>query len=102
MLFRSVKCIDGLTRRLDETVLPLEALKLAGPDLIFINIPEPENSRWLNLSTFGVLTSLSTEFYLRELKALAALPVANIPSKRAIELIYTKLASDKEHQLEIQ
>ncbi|KAL5344927.1 hypothetical protein ACLOAV_009880 [Pseudogymnoascus australis] len=97
-----VKCIDGLTRRLDETVLPLEALKLEGPDLIFMDIPEPENSRWLNLSTFGVLTSLSTEFYLRELKALAALPVANIPSKRTIERIYTKLASDREHRLEIQ
>ncbi|KFZ20533.1 hypothetical protein V501_00065 [Pseudogymnoascus sp. VKM F-4519 (FW-2642)] len=76
--------------------------QLAGPNLIFIDIPEPENSRWLNLSTFGVLTSLSTEFYLRELKALAALPAANIPSKRAIELIYTKLASGEEHKLEIQ
>lgn len=100
-----VKCIDGVTRRLDETVLPLDTLKLAGPHLIFINIPDPEDSLWLHLSTFGVLTSPSTEFYLRELKALAsakALPEKNSPSKQAVQQIYIKLASDRESQSEIQ
>jgi len=90
-----VQCIDGLSRRLDQTVLPLEALKLAGQNLVFIDIPEPNDTRWLKLSTFDVLTNLSTEFYFRKLKALAAHPVTNSTSKLAVEAIYTELGSCK-------
>ncbi|KAF8854837.1 hypothetical protein BDZ45DRAFT_693078 [Acephala macrosclerotiorum] len=88
-----VHCINGLSWRLNQTVLPRETLKLAGSDLVFINIPEPNDIRWLKFSTFGVLTTLSTEFYLRELKALAAHPVTDSTSKLAVEAIYAELGS---------
>lgn len=91
----NVNCINGLSCRLDQTVLPLEALKLAGPDLVFVDIPEPKDIRWLKFSTFGVLTDLSTKFYLRALKALAACPVTDSISKLAVEAIYTALGSCK-------
>lgn len=90
-----VPCINGPSRRLDQTVLPLEVLKLAGPDLAFVNIPDPNDIRWLKFSTFGVLTGLSAEFYLRELKALAAHPVTDGTSESAVEAIYVKLGSYK-------
>ncbi|KAH6668745.1 hypothetical protein B0J14DRAFT_518033 [Halenospora varia] len=90
-----VKCIDGVLRPLRQTVLPLEALKLAGRHLVFIDLPQPNNIRWLKLSTFGVLTNLSTEFYLGELKALAAQRVTESTSKLAVEAIYAELGSCK-------
>src|ERR1019366_9676877 len=86
----TVHCINGLSWRLDQTVLPRESLKLAGPDLVFVNIPEPNDIRWLRFSNFGVLTNLSTEFYLRELKALAAHPVTDSTSTSAVEVIYAE------------
>jgi hypothetical protein len=89
----NVDCTDGLSRRLDKTVLPLGALKVAGPNLPFIDIPEPNDRRWLKFSTFGVLTDLSTGFYLRQLKALAALPVTDSTSKLAVRAVYTGLES---------
>lgn len=88
-----VKCTDGVLRPLTQTVLPLEALKLAGQHLVFVDIPQPNNIRWLKLSTFGVLTNLSTEFYLSELKALAAQQATRSASKVAVEAIYSELGS---------
>jgi hypothetical protein len=90
-----VKCINGVLRPLKQTVLPLESLKLAGPNLVFVDLPEPNDIRWLKLSTFGVLTNLSTEFYLSELKALAAQGVTENTSKLAVETIYAELGSCK-------
>ena len=89
----NVDCTDSLPRRLNTTVLPLATLKAIGPNLSFIDIPEPNNPGWLNLSNFGVLTSLSTEFYLRQLKALAAFPVTDGTSKLAVEGLYRGLES---------
>ena len=90
-----VKCIDGFLRPLKQTVLPLEALKRNGPHLVFIDLPQPDDIRWRKLSTFGVLTDLSIDFYLGELKALAAQPVTESTSKLAVEAIYAKLGSCK-------
>jgi hypothetical protein len=88
-----VKCIDGVLSPLRETVLPLESLKVAGRHLVFVDLLQPNNILWLKLSTFGVLTNLSTEFYLSELKALATQRVTESTSKLAVEAIYAKLGS---------
>jgi hypothetical protein len=90
-----VKCIDGVLRPLKQTVLPLEALKRDGPHLVFVDLPQPDDIRWRKLSTFGVLTDLSIDFYLGELKAFAAQPVTDSTSKLAVEAIYAKLGSWK-------
>ena len=90
-----VKCIDGVLRPLKQTVLPLEALKRDGPHLVFVDLPQPDDIRWRKLSTFGVLTDLSIDFCLGELKALAAQPVTESTSKLAVEAIYAKLGSSK-------
>jgi hypothetical protein len=88
-----VDCTDGLTRRLDETVLPREKLKLEGPDLPFIAIPEPNDARWLKFSLFGVLANLSDTFYLRQLKALTSRPYSSTTSKLSVQKAYTGLES---------
>jgi hypothetical protein len=88
-----VDCTDGLTRRLDETVLPREKLKLEGPDLPFIAIPEPNDSHWLKFSLFGVLANLSDSFYFRQLKALTSRPYSSTTSKLSVQAAYTGLES---------
>ena len=88
-----VDCTDGLARRLDETALPLEKLKLEGPDLPFIAIPEPNDVRWLRFLHFGVLTNLSDAFYLRQLKALTSRPDSSTTSKFSVQAAYTGLES---------
>ena len=88
-----VDCTDGLTRRLKETVLPREKLKLEGPDLPFIAIPEPNDARWLKFSLFGVLANLSDTFYLRQLKALTSQPDSSTTSKLSVQAAYIGLES---------
>jgi hypothetical protein len=88
-----VDCTDGLTRRLKETVLPREKLKLEGPDLPFIAIPEPNDARWLKFSLFGVLANLSDTFYLRQLKALTSRPYSSTTSKLSVQAAYIGLES---------
>lgn len=92
----NVTCLDGLTRSLDETILPLEKLKPRGPDLPYLAIPEPEDHRWLKFSHFGVLIDISAVFCLRQLKAMATRPDINKISKTSVELAYYRL------ELEIQ
>jgi hypothetical protein len=88
-----VKCKDKIWRRLDQTVLPGPSMEIRGPHLPFIDVPDPSNSHWRKFSTFGVLVTDSAEFYLRELKALAALPFATTDSmsKTVVQLVYTTL-----------
>jgi hypothetical protein len=88
-----VDCTDGLARRLDETALPREKLKLEGPDLPFIAIPEPNDARWLKFSLFDVLANLSDTFYLRQLKALTSRPDSSTTSKLSVQAAYTGLES---------
>jgi hypothetical protein len=88
-----VDCTDGLARRLDETALPREKLKLEGPDLPFIAIPEPNDAKWLKFSLFGVLANLSDKLYLRQLKALASRPDSSTTSKLSVQAAYTGLES---------
>ncbi|PMD56096.1 uncharacterized protein K444DRAFT_72149 [Hyaloscypha bicolor E] len=88
-----VDCTDGLARRLDETALPLEKLKLEGPDLSFIAIPEHNDVRWLRFLHFGVLTNPSAAFYLRQLKALTSRPDSSTASKLSVQAAYAGLES---------
>ncbi|PMD48990.1 hypothetical protein L207DRAFT_505973 [Hyaloscypha variabilis F] len=86
-----VDCTDGLPRRLEETILPLEILKLGGPNLPFIAIPEPNDPRWRRFSLFGVLVEQSVVFYLRQLKTLASLPDSSTTSKLSVQNTYKGL-----------
>ena len=95
----SVPCMNGISHRLDVTVLPRDPLKLSGPHLIFINVPDPNDTRWLKFSALGVLTNRSTEFYLRELRALLAQPEADNTSKSTVEKIYQELGLCKNPEI---
>lgn len=86
-------CTDGLTRRLDETALPREELKLEGPDLPFIAITEPNDARWLKFSLFGAFANLFETFYLCQLKALTSQPDSSSTSKLSVQVTYTGLES---------
>jgi hypothetical protein len=88
-----VKCKDKIWRRLDQTVLPSPFMEIRGPHLPFLDVPDPSNFPWCEFSTFGVLVTDSAEFYLRELKAFAALPfaAADSTSKTVVQQIYTNL-----------
>lgn len=91
-----VKCTDGHARKLSGTVLPRERLRNEGPNLSFVDIPEPNDSRWLKFSCFGVHTDLSDTFYLRQLKALNTLssrPDPSAISKSTVQAAYTGLES---------
>ncbi|KAH9203865.1 hypothetical protein DL95DRAFT_499939 [Leptodontidium sp. 2 PMI_412] len=94
-----VPCTNGLCLRLDQTVLPRRSLKLAGPDLTFVNIPEPSDTRWLKFSAFGVVTMLSTKLYILELKALSVRPVTDKTPITAVEAIYAELGSCKDPKI---
>lgn len=89
----NVPCTDGLTRRLNETVLPSDSLKSAGKHLPFIDVSEPNEPSWLNFAAFGVIIIPTVDLYLRRLKALAALPINDDITKDLIEGIYIQLYS---------
>jgi hypothetical protein len=87
-----VNCKDGASRRLNQTAIPYSWMMLWGPHVPFIEIPDPRtDSRWFKFSVFGLLVNNSTEFYLRELKAFAALPVTVSTSKSAVQAVYIRL-----------
>jgi hypothetical protein len=86
-----VDCTHGLPRRLEETTLPLEILKLGGPNLSFLAVPEPNDPRWRRFSLFGVLVEQSVFFYLRQLKTLASLPDSSTTSKLSVQNTYKAL-----------
>jgi hypothetical protein len=80
--------------RLDQTVLPRELLKSAGPNLFFVDIPDAVDLRWNKLTHLGVLCSRSVTLYRRQLKALALLPVNDsTTTKAATEAAYAGLQS---------
>jgi hypothetical protein len=89
----TVVCIDGQLRPLRETILPRQSLKVAAPNLPFVDIPNPENARWNELAIFGVITRENSTLYQRELKALALLPVNNMTTRPAVEAVYAGLQS---------
>ncbi|KAG4432653.1 hypothetical protein IFR05_011856 [Cadophora sp. M221] len=92
----TVPCTNGLSLRLEQTVIPRRSLKFAGPNLTFVDIPDPSHARWLKFSAFGVVTMLSTEFYILELKAISALPVTDRAPTTAVEAIYAELGTCKD------
>lgn len=67
-----VECTNGLYRSLDETVLPSERLRIRGKNLPILQVPDPDDVRWLNFDALGVITNDDQKFYLRLLKALAS------------------------------
>lgn len=89
----SVSCTDKIARPLRETILPRRDLQPEGPDLPQVAVPEPDDSRWIQFSSFGVLTSLNSKFYLRQLIALASRPDSNGASKSSVQSVYTRLES---------
>jgi hypothetical protein len=86
-----VICKDGISQRLDQTARPLSRMISRGPHVPFADIPDPDDSRWHNFSIFGFLVGDSSEFYLRELKAFAALPVTGSTSKIVVQSVYRRL-----------
>lgn len=89
-----VLCTDGQMHCLDQTVLPRELLKSAGPNLFFVDIPDAVDLRWNKLTHLGVLCSRTVTLYRRQLKALALLPVNDSTTiKAATEAAYTGLQS---------
>ena len=89
----NVVCTDEQLRPLSETILPREPLRAAAPNLPFIDIPDPDNTGWNKLAVFGVLTWKSSTLYLRELKALALLPVDNTTTRPAADAVYAGIQS---------
>jgi hypothetical protein len=45
-----VACTDGTLWPLGRTVLPLDELKEIGTALPFLDVPDPEDQRWLKFS----------------------------------------------------
>jgi hypothetical protein len=62
-----VKCTNGTFHQLNRTVLPLTPLKLVGRNLPFLDIPDPQNKRWLKFAELGVITAQNVQLYLRQL-----------------------------------
>lgn len=87
----SISCTDGIARPLQETILPRRDLYLEGPDLPQVAFPEPDDSRWIQFASFGVLTCLDSKFYLRQLIALASRPDSNGASKSSVQSAYKGL-----------
>ncbi|KAI8712978.1 DUF3883 domain-containing protein [Fusarium sp. LHS14.1] len=71
-----VDCRDGTRRRLGELAIPTPDLLRACPHLSFAALPTPE--RWTFLDQFGILTAPNTASRLKELQALASLPIESI------------------------
>jgi hypothetical protein len=86
-----VKCTDGRFRKLDETVLPCKSLKSVEGLLPFIDVPDPNNKRWRKFRVFGVLVEKDLKFYLRYLKALAALSNTSKVQESDIREIYKNI-----------
>jgi hypothetical protein len=87
-----VNCKDGVSRRLNQTAIPYSWMMFWGPHVPFIEIPGPmTDSGWFEFSIFGLLVNNTTESYLRELKAFAALPVTVSTSKSAVQAVYSRL-----------
>ncbi|KAM6516418.1 hypothetical protein FALCPG4_014601 [Fusarium falciforme] len=71
-----VDCRDGTRRRLGELAIPTPDLLRACPHLPFAALPTPE--RWAFLDQFGILTAPNTTARLKELQALARLPIESV------------------------
>ncbi|KAJ4179707.1 hypothetical protein NW755_012264 [Fusarium falciforme] len=71
-----VDCRDGTRRLLGELAIPTLDLVRACPHLDFANLPTPE--RWAFLDQFGILTAPNTTSRLKELQALASIPIESV------------------------
>lgn len=71
-----VDCRDGTRRRLGELAIPTSELLRACPHLPFAALPTPE--RWSFLDQFGILTAPNITARLKELQALASLPIESV------------------------
>ncbi|UPL02380.1 hypothetical protein LCI18_013314 [Fusarium solani-melongenae] len=71
-----VDCRDGTRRLLGELAIPTLDLVRACPHLDFANLPTPE--RWAFLDHFGILTAPNTTSRLKELQALASIPIESV------------------------
>ena len=67
-----VKCTDGSLCNLEETVLPISEEPAETKGCIpLLDVPDPEHSRWLHLSQFGVGVKRDVDFYLRCLESIS-------------------------------
>lgn len=68
-----VKCMDGSTRKLEETFLPIGQVPEETKDCVaLLDVPDPENLRWQHLANFGVGVKQDVQFYLRCLETLSS------------------------------
>ncbi|KAH7142143.1 hypothetical protein EDB81DRAFT_899719 [Dactylonectria macrodidyma] len=84
-----VRCRTGLHRPLAELAIPTDDLLRACPHLDFADLPNPE--RWVFLAKFGIPTAPNTTARLRELDALASLPV-ELVDKDVVHACYRGLS----------
>jgi hypothetical protein len=92
ILETEVACTDGSLWPLRQTVLPLDELKQIGTELPFLDIPDPEDQRWLEFSKFGVITTKNMQLYLRQLQATAKLDKPDGVEVSTITELYDQIA----------
>ncbi|KAI9692668.1 MAG: hypothetical protein M1820_009462 [Bogoriella megaspora] len=71
--FRHVSCTDGSIHRLNRTFLPTAPIlktPYAADSLPLLDVDDPNNPQWSNLSHFGVSTITNLQFYCRLLDEL--------------------------------
>jgi hypothetical protein len=81
-------CRDGLRRPLCQTAVPTESLEAKCPHIAYADLPVPDE--WTFLAEFGVPISPDTNATLRELDALARLPL-DMVDKDAVHRCYRRL-----------
>ena len=86
-----VECVDGVSRPLGQTILPLSNLKIQGSYLPVLDIPNPTDPRWLDFETLGVITGENLDLYLRQLKAMSV--AEHSPQVEDVREIYRQLAA---------
>ncbi|KAK4979511.1 hypothetical protein LTR66_010479 [Elasticomyces elasticus] len=92
-----VRCTDGQKRPLGDTVLPLQILicqQHATAVLPLLSVSDPNDKRWLEFSTFGVITEQSLVYCLKLLESLQRLQPSQEEVLHLYMLIQTKYTED--------
>jgi hypothetical protein len=92
----AVSCQGGGSAKLRDTMLPthnMEATNLAS--LSFIEIPDPENSQWRQLSHFGVVVTAGIGPFIKCLEILKGSESTLEKASELYKQIYIQLNLDR-------
>lgn len=76
--------------RLDQTFLPLPHLQKDAPHVVsFLDLPDPDDKKWLQLEHVGVVTKKDCRYWLGCLKAYSELTDNSVFTKEVTEIYQT-------------